>query len=61
MQTPDTHLQWTHVGVRVPRELALRFARIAADADRTVSAELRRLIRTHVDEAAREAGATGVT
>jgi hypothetical protein len=37
---------------RIPAELATALERVAALEDRTVSAELRRLIRRHVAEAA---------
>jgi hypothetical protein len=37
-----------HLAARVPADLAARFERIAAREDRTVSQELRRLIRHHV-------------
>ncbi len=37
-----------HVSVRVPEALADALERIAAAEDRTVSAEVRRIIRNHV-------------
>jgi hypothetical protein len=42
-----------YVGARVPAALAAAFERVASSEDRTISAELRRLIRGRVDEAAR--------
>lgn len=49
-----------HVTARVPRSLARRFAQFASEADRTVSAEVRRAMRqyaaTRNDEAARAGG-----
>jgi predicted DNA-binding protein len=39
------------VSVRVPADQVGALERIAAEADRTVSAEIRRLIRRHVTEA----------
>jgi hypothetical protein len=39
-----------HVTARVPRDLAVAFEQVARDEDRTVSAELRRLMRRHVAE-----------
>jgi hypothetical protein len=38
------------VAVRVPADLARAFERIAASEERTVSAEVRRLMRLRVDE-----------
>lgn len=45
----DTTGAQTHIGFRVPTELAEEFERVAAENERTVSAELRRLMRKHVD------------
>ena len=39
------------MSVRLPAELAEALERVAASEDRTVSAELRRIIRRHVSEA----------
>jgi predicted DNA-binding protein len=36
------------VSVRVPVEMAEAFERVAASEDRTVSAELRRIMRRHI-------------
>jgi hypothetical protein len=40
----------TYLGARVPVELARAFERVAKHEDRTVSAELRRVVRQHVEE-----------
>jgi hypothetical protein len=37
------------IGARVPSSLATDLARLAKSADRTVSAEVRRALRLHVD------------
>jgi hypothetical protein len=42
-----------YLGARVPAALAAAFERVAAGEDRTISAELRRLIRGRVEEASR--------
>ena len=47
------------VTVRVPVEQVDALGRIAAEADRTVSAEIRRLIRRHVTEASDRIGQAG--
>jgi hypothetical protein len=47
MANEDT--QTVHITARVPRELATAFERVAIEQDRTVSAELRRAMRQHVD------------
>ncbi len=41
---------WARIAVRVPRELVDAFARVAAANDRSVSGELRKLIRERVGE-----------
>ena len=38
-----------HVGIRVPSELAAAFGKVAAQEDRTVSQEVRRLMRQRVE------------
>ncbi len=38
-----------HIGLRVPPDLAAEFERVAAGDDRTVSSELRRLMRLRVE------------
>lgn len=38
----------TYIGARIPADLAAAFERVAESEDRTVSAELRRVIRQHV-------------
>jgi predicted DNA-binding protein len=47
LKSDQKHVQ---VSVRVPVELVEALERRAADADRTLSAELRRLIKRHVGE-----------
>lgn len=47
---PEQPQQGSYIGARVPTELALEFERLARAEDRTVSAELRRLIRRHVEQ-----------
>lgn len=42
-----------YVGARVPATLATAFERVASNEDRTISAELRRLIRGRVEEVAK--------
>jgi len=39
-----------HIGGRVPADLADAFEQFAEQEDRTVSAELRRAIRTHLSQ-----------
>jgi hypothetical protein len=46
-QSPTTR----HIGLRVEPDLAAAFERIAASEERTLSAELRRLMRQRVEEA----------
>lgn len=41
--------QTVHIGFRVPEDLAENFERVAADNERTVSAELRHLMRQRVE------------
>jgi hypothetical protein len=38
-----------HVTARVPVELAQEFERVATEEDRSISAELRRVMRLHVE------------
>lgn len=45
---PSSKAEQVHVSVRVPRDLAAALEEIAAAKDRTVSQEVRRLIRRHV-------------
>lgn len=45
-----------HVSVRVPRDLATALEKIAAEKERTVSQEVRRLIRRHVTASDRPRG-----
>lgn len=40
----------THLGGHVPVDLAEQFAAVAAANDRSVSAELRRVIKAHVEK-----------
>jgi hypothetical protein len=46
--------QQVRVSVRMPFALADKLERMAAEEDRTLSAELRRLIRRHVETAERK-------
>lgn len=47
---PDEKASAVYLGARVPEGLARAFERVATNEDRTVSAELRRLVRRHVEE-----------
>lgn len=38
-----------HIGGQVPTDLAEQFAAVAASHDRSVSAELRRVLKAHVE------------
>jgi hypothetical protein len=49
--TQDPPVTECNVSFRVPVELALRFREVAAADDRTVSNELRRLMRQRIAEA----------
>lgn len=42
-------IETTHLGGQVPTDLAEQFAQVARDHDRSVSAELRRALKAHVD------------
>jgi hypothetical protein len=46
-----------HIGFRVPTGLAADFGEVAAENERTVSAELRQLMRQHVADAKLRSGA----
>lgn len=46
----DAGQETVYVGARVPAGLAAAFEQVAVNEDRTISAELRRLIRRRVDE-----------
>jgi len=48
-----------HVTARVPRSLARRFAQFASEADRTISAEVRRAMRHYAAARNDEAAPTG--
>lgn len=50
-----------HVSVRVPRDLAAALEEIAAAKDRTISQEVRRLIRRHVTASGRPSGEPGLS
>lgn len=45
-------VQTVHITARVPRDLAMAFERVASEQDRSVSAELRRAMRRHVEACA---------
>lgn len=50
---PETrHQETVYIGARVPAQLAAAFERVATHEDRTISAELRRVIRQRVEEVA---------
>ena len=49
---------WARIAVRVPRELVEAFARLASANDRSVSGELRKLMRDHVSSAGEEVSPT---
>jgi hypothetical protein len=50
MAEPPSRTERTvHVTARVPADLARAFERVAVSEDRSVSAELRRVMRRHVD------------
>lgn len=50
-QRRKEHVTTVNVAVRVPIDLALAFEEVALSEDRTISAELRRLMRLRVAEA----------
>lgn len=43
-------VQTVHIGFRVPEDLAENFERVASENERTVSAELRHLMRQHIEQ-----------
>lgn len=48
-----------YIGVRVPSDIADDFKRIAGRHERSVSAELRKIIREHVESHPAECGEAG--
>jgi hypothetical protein len=50
MKDPAKQNETVSVAVRVPADLARAFERVAVSEERTVSAEVRRLMRLRVEE-----------
>lgn len=54
MVANDSTTRTVHVTARVPVELAQAFERVAMEQDRSISAELRRVMRQHVETCSRD-------